>query len=107
MVTINGKEYGMAFTTRARIASSNWLAVNENASVDEYRLQRAICMINAYNKANGINETVKVEDFMDLPNRDFNALMEEEERQFEIDTKPAIEAVPKKGKNVKSTAQSS
>lgn len=107
MVTINGKEYGMTFTTRARIASSNWLALNEGASIDAYRFQRAICMINAYNKANGIDETVTAEEFMDLPNRDFNALMDEEARQFKIDTETKIEAVPKKGKNAKSTAMSS
>lgn len=107
MVTINGKEYGMSFTARARIASSNWLAVHENASVDEYRLQMSVCMINAYNKANGINETVKVEDFLDLPNRELNKLFEEQEKQYDADTKQEVEAIPKKGKNAKSTAVSS
>ena len=107
MVTINGKEYGMLFSARARIASSNWLALNEaTASVDEYRLQRAVCMINAYNMANGIEETVKVDDFLDIPNREFAKLLEAEQEQYEADTKTEIEAVPKKGKNAKSTARS-
>lgn len=107
MVTINGKEYGMLFSTRARIATSNWLAVNEaTASVDEYRLQRAVCMINAYNKANGINETVKPEDFYDLPNREFEKLLAAETEQYKADTETTVEAVPKKGKNAKSTATS-
>lgn len=107
MVTINGKEYGMLFSTRARVAVSNWLAVNEaTASVDEYRLQRAVCMINAYNKANGINETVKPDDFYDLPNREFEKLLEAEAEQYKVDTETTIEAVPKKGKNAKSTATS-
>lgn len=107
MITINGKEYGMLFSTRARVAVSNWLAVNEaTASVDEYRLQRAICMINAYNKAHGINETVKPDDFLDLPNREFEKLLKAEEAQYKIDTETTIEAVPKKGKNAKSTATS-
>lgn len=106
MVTINGKEYGMLFSTRARIAVSNWLAVNEaTASVDDYRLHRAVCMINAYNKAHGIDETVKPEDFYDLPNREFEKLLKAESEQYEEDTKTEIEAVPKKGKNAKSIAQ--
>ena len=107
MVTINGKEYGLLFSTRARIATSNWLAVNEaTASVDEFRLQRAVCMINAYNKANGINEQVKMEDFYDLPNREFEKLLEAESKQYELDTNTQIEAVPKKGKNAKSAEAS-
>lgn len=107
MVTINGKEYGMAFTARARIASSNWLVMHENASVDEFRLQRAVCMINAYNKMHGINETAKVEDFLDLTNKDLEKLYEAEMEQFKIDTETKVEAVPKKGKNAKSTEASS
>lgn len=107
MVNINGKEYGMVFTARARIASSNWLAIHENASIDEFRLQRAVCMINAYNKANGIGESVKMEDFLDLPNREMVKLLEAEAKQYEEDTKQEVEAVPKKGKNAKSTAVSS
>ncbi len=107
MININGKEYGMVFTARARIASSNWLAIHENASIDEFRLQRAVCMINAYNKANGINEIVKMEDFLDLPNREMVKLLEAEAKQYEEDTKQEVEAVPKKGKNAKSTAVSS
>lgn len=103
MVTINGKEYGMAYTARARIASSNWLAIHENASVDEYRLQRAVCMINAYNKMNGIDETVKADDFLDLTNRELNKLLAEEAKQYDLDTKVEVEAVPKKGKNAGST----
>lgn len=107
MVKINGKEYGMLFSTRARIAASNWLAMNEaTASVDEYRLQRAVCMINAYNMANGIDEQVKMEDFYDLPNREFEKLLKAELDQYNADTKTEIEAVPKKGKNAKSTATS-
>ena len=107
MVTINGKEYGMLFSTRARIATSNWVALHENeTSIDEYRLQRAVCMINAYNMANGINETVKPEDFYDLPNREFEKLLKAEAEQYAIDTKTTIEAVPKKGKNAKSTGTS-
>lgn len=107
MVEINGKEYGMLFSTRARIATSNWLAANEaTASVDEYRLQRAVCMINAYNMANGIDERVKMEDFYDLPNREFEKLLKAENDQYKKDTETTIEAVPKKGKNVKSTATS-
>lgn len=106
MVTINGKEYGMLFSTRARIASSNWLAMNEaTASVDEYRLHRAVCMINAYNIANGIDEKVTPEDFFDIPNREFEKLLKAEKEQYEEDTKTEIEAIPKKGKNAKSTAQ--
>ena len=108
MVTINGKEYGMAFTGRARIAVSNWIALHENeASVDEYRIMRAVCMINAYNKANGIDETVKIDDFLDLPNREIEKLLEAELEQYKADTETKIEAVPKKGKNAKSTAMSS
>ena len=107
MITINGKEYGMAFTARARIAASNWLAMNEaTASVDEFRLQRAVCMINAYNIMNGIDEKVKMEDFYDLPNREFEKLLKAEQEQYNEDTKTEIEAVPKKGKNTKSTATS-
>lgn len=106
MVTINGKEYGMLFSARARVAVSNWLAINEaTASVDDYRLHRAVCMINAYNKANGIDELVTVDDFLDIPNREFEKLLQAEQEQFEIDTKTEIEAVPKKGKNAKSTAR--
>lgn len=105
MVEINGKEYGMLYSARARIASSNWLALNEEtASIDEYRLQRAVCMINAYNKANGIDETVKMEDFLDLPNREIEKLLKAEREQYKIDTETTIEAVPKKEKNAKSTA---
>lgn len=106
MVTINGKEYGMAFTARARIASSNWLAIHENASVDDFRLQRAVCMINAYNKMNGIEETVRPEDFLDITNRDLEKLYEAEALQYKADTETKVEAVPKKGKNAKSTAVS-
>lgn len=107
MVTINGKEYGMLFSARARVASSNWLALNEaTASVDDYRLHRAICMINAYNMANGIEEQVTVDDFLDIPNREFEKLLKAEQEQYEADTKTEIEAVPKKGKNAKSTAVS-
>lgn len=108
MVTINGKEYGMLFSARARVAASNWLAVNEaTASVDEFRLQRAVCMINAYNMANGIDEQVKVDDFLDIPNREFEKLLEAEKKQYDEDTETKVEAVPKKGKNAKSTAVSS
>lgn len=108
MVTINGKEYGLAFTGRARIASSNWLAANEGtASIDNFRIMRAVCMINAYNAVNGIKETVKLEDFIDLPNREINKLLAEEARVFDEDSKQEVEAVPKKGKNAKSTAVSS
>ena len=107
MVTINGKEYGMLFSTRARIAISNWLALNEaTASVDDYRLHRAICMITAYNKAHGIDEEVTLDEFLDLPNREFEKLLKAEQEQYEKDTKTEIEAVPKKGKNAKSTATS-
>lgn len=107
MVTINGKEYGMAYTGRARIAASNWLAQNqEKASVDNFRIMRAICMINAYNAANGIEETVKAEDFLDLPNREIEKLLEAEAQQYAADTEQQVEAVPKKGKNAKSTAVS-
>lgn len=107
MVEINGKEYGMTFTGRARIASSNWLALNEEkASVDEYRIMRAVCMINAYNKLNGIEETVKLEDFLDLPNREIEKLLKAELEQYKADTEQKVEAVPKKGKNAKSTAES-
>lgn len=106
MVTINGKEYGMVFSTRARIAASNWLAMNEaTASVDDYRLHRAVCMINAYNIANGIDEKVTPDDFLDIPNREFEKLLKAEQEQYEADTKTQIEAIPKKGKNAKSTAQ--
>lgn len=103
MVEINGKEYGMTFTARARIATSNWLATHENASVDEYRLQRAVSMINAYNKVHGIKETVKAEDFMDIPNRELNKLYEAEEKQYNEDSEQEVEAEPKKGKNAEST----
>lgn len=104
MVTINGKEYGMAYTGRARIDSSNWLAKHDGeVSIDHYRMYRAICMINAYNTLNGIKETVKLDDFMDLPNRDINALLTEEARVIEEDSRQEIEAEPKKGKNAKST----
>lgn len=107
MVTINGKEYGMLFSTRARIAISNWLAINEaTASVDDYRFHRAICMINAYNKAHGIDESVTADDFLDLTNREFEKLLQAEQEQYEEDTKTEVEAVPKKGKNAKSTATS-
>lgn len=107
MVTINGKEYGMAFTGRARIASSNWLAANETtASVDNFRIVRAVCMINAYNAMNGIKETVSLDDFIDLPNREIDKLLKEEAKQFEEDTKQEVEAVPKKGKNAGSTKAS-
>ena len=106
MVTINGKEYGMVFSTRARIAASNWLAMIEaTASVDDYRLHRAVCMINAYNIANGIDEKVTPDDFLDIPNREFEKLLKAEQEQYEADTKTQIEAIPKKGKNAKSTAQ--
>lgn len=108
MVTINGKEYGLEYTARARIAASNWIAIHsDTASVDEFRLQRAVCMINAYNKKHGINETVKVEDFLDISNQELEKLYMEEKIQFEAGTKPTVEAVPKKGKNAKSTAASS
>ena len=107
MYTINGKEYGMLFSARARVASSNWLAVNEaTASVDEYRLQRAVCMINAYNMANGIKEQVKVDDFLDIPNREFEKLLAAEKEQYDLDTKTEVDAVPIKGKNAKSTPKS-
>lgn len=107
MVTINGKTYGMAFTGRARIASSNWIALHEGeASVDHFRIMRAVCMINAYNAVNGIKETVKLDDFIDLPNREINKLLEEEARVFDADSKQEVEAVPKKGKNAKSTEAS-
>lgn len=107
MVKINGKEYGMLYSARARVAASNWLAVNEaTASVDEFRLQRAVCMINAYNIVHGINETVKVDDFLDITNREFEILMEAEKKQYEEDTETKVEAIPKKGKNAKSTATS-
>lgn len=107
MVTINGKEYGMAFTGRARIASSNWLALHEGeASVDHFRIMRAVCMINAYNAVNGIKETVELDDFIDLPNREIKKLLEEEKRVFDADSKQEVEAVPKKGKNAKSTEAS-
>lgn len=107
MVTINGKEYGLAFTGRARIASSNWLAANgDKASVDNFRIMRAVCMINAYNAVHGIKETVKLEDFIDLPNREINKLLAEEARVFDEDSKQEVEAVPKKGKNAKSTEAS-
>lgn len=107
MVTINGKEYGMAFTGRARIASSNWLAANEDkASVDNFRIMRAVCMINAYNAMNGIKETVKLDDFLDLPNREIEKLLKAEMEQFTADSEQEVEAVPKKGKNAKSTEAS-
>lgn len=108
MVKINGKEYGMSYNVRARIESSNWLAANtETASVDEFRLVRAVAMINAYNKAHNIDEKVTVEDFYDLPNREFEQLLKAEEIQYNADTRVEVEAVPKKGKNAKSTAVSS
>lgn len=108
MVTINGKEYGMSYNVRARIESSNWLAANtDTASVDEFRLVRAVAMINAYNKAHNIDEKVTVEDFYDLPNREFEQLLKAEEIQYNADTRVEVEAVPKKGKNAKSTAASS
>lgn len=103
MVTINGKEYGMAYTARARIASSNWLASHEDTSVDEFRIHRAVCMINAYNTMNGIDETVTMDDFLDLPNREIDKLLEEEKKQYDLDTKVEVEATPKKGKNAGST----
>ena len=107
MVKINGKEYGMLYSARARVAASNWLAVNEaTASVDEYRFQRAICMINAYNMAHGIEEKVTPDMFLDLPNRKFEKLLAAEKAQYEEDTKTEVEAVPKKGKNAKSTEAS-
>lgn len=107
MVTINGKDYGLAYTGRARIASSNWLAVNEDrASVDDYMIHRAICMINAYNAMNGIKETVKEEEILDLPNREIIKLLEAAEKQYNTDTKTEVTAVPKKGKNAKSTEAS-
>ncbi len=106
MVTINGKEYGLLFSARARIASSNWLALNgDTASVDEFRLQRAICMINAYNKANNIDALVKVDDFLDLPNRELEKLLAAEAEQYKIDTETQVEATPKKGKNAKSVTE--
>lgn len=104
MVTINGKEYGMEYTARARIASSNWLAVNEgNVSVDNFRIQRAVCMINAYNIHHGIKETVTMDDFLDLPNREIEKLLEAEQAQFEADSYVTVEAEAKKGKNADST----
>lgn len=106
MVTINGKEYGMLYSARARIESSNWLANHDDVSVDDYRLHRAVCMINAYNKANGSDETVKVDDFLDLPNRELEKLYAAEKAQYDADTKQEVEAEPKKGKNAKSTATS-
>lgn len=107
MVTINGKEYGMFFSGRARIAISNWLALHEaDTSLDQFRIQRAVCMINAYNKANNIDETVTVDDFIDLPNREIEKLLEAELEQYKADTETQVEAVPKKGKNTKSTAMS-
>lgn len=106
MVTINGKEYGMAFTGRARIASSNWVALHEDHSFDEYRIVRAVCMINAYNKMNGIKDEVKLEDFIDLPNREIEKLLNAEAEQYQKDTKEEVEAVPKKGKNARSVTAS-
>ena len=103
MVKINGKEYGMVYTGRARIASSNWLANHENVSVDEYRINRAVCMINAYNMMHGIDETVSTDDFLDLPNREIEKLLAEEKKQYDLDTKVEVEATPKKGKNAGST----
>ena len=108
MVEINGKEYGMAYTGRARITTSNWLALHEDtASVDDFRIHRAIFMINAYNAANGIDEVVTEDDFIDLPNREIEKLLEAELEQYKKDTERKVEAVPKKGKNAKSTATSS
>lgn len=96
----------MFYSARARIATSNWIAKHEEtASVDEYRIMRAVCMINAYNKANGIKEEVTMNDFLDIPNREIEKLLKAELEQYKQDTKTIIEAVPKKGKNVKSTAQ--
>ena len=101
---INGKEFGMFYSTGAHCAWNNYLVANPKVGVSEATVMRAVFMHDAYNKANGIKESnpVTKETIMNLPYAILEELEKEVEAQVERDSKVTVELEEKKGKNGKS-----
>ena len=104
---INGKEFGMFYSTGAHCAWNNYLVANPNVGVSEATVMRAVFMHDAYNKANGIKESnpVTKEAIMKLPYSVLQELEKAVDEQVKKDSLVTVETEEPKGKNGKSAAK--
>lgn len=98
---INGQEYGFFYSVWAHCEYSDWLVTHQEVSIARATIQKAIIMNEAYRKVNG-GPSLKADDIINLPAREFTRLDAELTRQQAEDTKVTVEAEAPKGKNARS-----
>ena len=104
---IDGKEYGLLYSIGARCDYDDFVMANQEKmySYTHGLIMRAVFMSRAYAAANG-GDALTYEQIRALPNRELDILMDEMNKQIEIDSKVTVEAEESKPKKAKSPEQS-
>ena len=95
---INGREVHFAFTIGSYCDLSDYIVANPDVSTMTATLHKAVFMARAYNKANGIDDELTIEELRDLPGLDYPKLKEELDKAEKEGSKRSVEAVEKKQK---------
>ena len=101
---INNKDIGFRYTIGAKCDYSDFCILHPNMSKNAGLLHLAVMMNKAYNKTNGTEDEITVEELMDLDGYMLTEIESELNKAIEAGSKRKVETIEKKqGKATKSS----